>query len=41
MWDLNTIKKINTDEQIMKRIRHARRMNRLRHAKKKEINKEH
>lgn len=34
MWDLATIKKINTDEQILKRIRYARRMNRLRKKKK-------
>ncbi len=33
MWDLNSIKKINTDEQILKRIRYARRMNRLRKRK--------
>ena len=37
MWDLNLIKKINTDEQILKRIRYARRMNQIRNAKKKEI----
>ena len=30
MWGLNTIKKTNTDEQILKRIRYARRMNRVR-----------
>ncbi len=33
MWDLNSIKKINTDEQILKRIRYARRINRLRKRK--------
>lgn len=37
MWDLSTIKKMNTDEQIRKRIAYARRINRIRNAKKKEI----
>lgn len=33
MWDLSTIKKMNTDEQIRKRIAYARRMNRVRKLK--------
>ncbi len=36
MWDLATIKKINTDEEILKRIKRARRLNRVRKLIKKE-----
>jgi len=30
MWDLKTIKNINTDEMILKRLKRARQMNRVR-----------
>ena len=33
MWDLKTIKKLNSDEEILKRIAYARRMNRIRKKK--------
>ena len=33
MWDLDTIKKINSDEEILKRIRYARRLNKIRKRK--------
>ena len=36
MWDLKTIKRINTDAQIRKRAERARRMNRVRKLGNKE-----
>ena len=33
MWDLKTIKKLNSDAEIRKRAERARRMNRLRKSK--------
>ena len=36
MWDLKTIKNINTDEMILKRLKRARQMNRVRKLIKEE-----
>lgn len=40
MWCLTTIKKINSDAQIRKRVERARRMNRVRKLKRDDSKKE-